>query len=204
MDLAPTFLEVGKTDVPSVMTGKSLLPVLVSEKSGQVDTKRSWVITGRERHVARAREGFLPYPQRALRTGDYLYILNFKPDRWPMGNPYNLTDTKAPDTKVLENNTFVTFGDLDASPAKAWLIEHRNDKKWRQHYDWAFGKRPEEELFVLADDPNQVKNVAGNPRYEEVRKRLRSRLLTELKRVKDPRVLGDGSTFDKPPFVTER
>ncbi|MCP3691967.1 MAG: sulfatase-like hydrolase/transferase, partial [Planctomycetaceae bacterium] len=63
MDLAPTFLEVGKTDVPSVMTGKSLLPVLVSEKSGQVDTKRSWVITGRERHVARAREGFLPYPQ---------------------------------------------------------------------------------------------------------------------------------------------
>jgi len=37
-----------------------------------------------------------------------------------MGNPYNLSATKTPETKVLENNTFVTFGDLDASPTKAW------------------------------------------------------------------------------------
>ena len=50
------------------MTGRSLVPVLKSKKQGIVDKKRSWVITGRERHVAKAREGFLPYPQRALRT----------------------------------------------------------------------------------------------------------------------------------------
>ncbi|MFP6573544.1 MAG: sulfatase [Pirellulaceae bacterium] len=204
MDLAPTFLEVGKTAVPDVMTGKSLLPVLESDKNGTVDKNRNWVITGRERHVARAREGFLPYPQRALRTRDYLYILNFKPDRWPMGNPYNLTDTKTPATNVLENNTFVTFGDLDASPTKAWIIEHRNEKKWQQHYDWAFGKRPEEELFVIADDPDQVNNVAGKPQYAAVKSKLRKQLLDELKRVKDPRVMGDGSTFDKPPFVSQR
>ena len=204
MDLAPTFLEVGKTSVPDVMTGKSLVPVLESNKSGTVDKNRNWVITGRERHVARAREGFLPYPQRALRTRDYLYILNFKPDRWPMGNPYNLSATKTPEIKVLENNTFVTFGDLDASPTKAWVIEHRNEKKWQQHYDWAFGKRPEEELFVIADDPDQVNNVAGKPQYAAVKSKLRKQLLDELKRVEDPRVLGDGSTFDKPPFVSER
>ena len=204
MDLAPTFLEIGKTTIPDVMTGKSLVPVLESDKNGTVDKTRSWVITGRERHVARARDGFLPYPQRALRTRDYLYIINFKPDRWPMGNPYNLTKTKVPETKVLENNTFVTFGDLDASPTKAWLIEHRNDEKWRQHYDWAFGKRPRQELFVIADDPDQVNNVAGKPEYAAVQNQLRKQLMAELKRVKDPRVLGDGSTFEKPPFVTER
>ena len=109
-----------------------------------------------------------------------------------------------PDTTTLENNTFVTFGDLDASPTKAWLIEHRNDEKWRQHYDWAFGKRPRQELFVIADDPDQVNNVAGKPEYAAVQNQLRKQLMAELKRVKDPRVLGDGSTFEKPPFVTER
>ena len=157
----------------------------------------------RERHVARAREGFLPYPQRALLTPDYLYIINFKPDRWPMGNPYNLTDDKAPDYNTLVNNTFVTYGDLDASPTKAWLIEHRHDSKWKWHYDYAFGKRPREELFILKDDPDQLKNVASEVKYAAIKKKLNVQLLAELKRTGDPRVTGDGSTFDKLPFVAE-
>ena len=80
MDLAPTFLEFGRVDVPDVMTGNSLVSIATSNDSGQVDPERSWVITGRERHVAAARDGFTPYPQRALRTKDYLYIINFKCD----------------------------------------------------------------------------------------------------------------------------
>ena len=201
MDLAPTFLEMGGVDIPDVMTGRSLLPVLESRKSGQVDPGRTWVITGRERHVARARDGQLPYPQRALRTTEHLYIINFKPDRWPMGNPYNLGPDMMPDTSTLENNTFVTFGDLDGSPTKAWIVEHRNDEKYRGYYEYAFNKRPGEELYVLADDPDQVQNVAGEPDYAEIQGRLRQQLLEELKSLKDPRVLGDGSTFDKPPFA---
>jgi N-sulfoglucosamine sulfohydrolase len=201
MDLAPTFLEMGGVDIPDVMTGRSLVPVLESRKSGQVDPGRTWVITGRERHVARARDGQLPYPQRALRTTEYLYIINFKPDRWPMGNPYNLGPDMMPDTSTLENNTFVTFGDLDGSPTKAWIVEHRNDEKYRGYYEYAFNKRPGEELYVLADDPDQVHNVAGEPDYAEIQGRLRQQLLEELKSLKDPRVLGDGSTFDKPPFA---
>ena len=31
---------------------------------------------------------------------------------------------------------------MDASPTKAWLVAHRNDPKWKGHYDLAFGKRP--------------------------------------------------------------
>jgi len=57
---------------------------------------------------------------------------------------------------------------------------------------------------VIADDPDQVNNVAGKPQYAAVKSKLRKQLLDELKRVEDPRVLGDGSTFDKPPFVSER
>ena len=36
-DLAPTFLEVAGLKPPAAMTGRSLLNVLTSEKSGQVD-----------------------------------------------------------------------------------------------------------------------------------------------------------------------
>ena len=201
MDLAPTFLEIGGVKRPKVMTGRSLVPVLNSQKEGLVDPKRSWVITGRERHVAKAREGLLPYPQRALRTGDYLYIVNFAPDRWPMGNPYNITGDGAPSFQALEQNTFVTYGDLDASPTKAWIIDRRNDEKWKWHYDYAFGKRPREELYVLADDPDQINNVAGDKKFAAVKKRLNSQLMRRLKRARDPRVLGDGTTFDKPPYV---
>ena len=119
MDLAPTFLEAGGVKPPEVMTGKSLLPTLTSKQSGQVDDSRQWVVTGRERHVAAARTGNRPYPQRALRTKDYLYIINFKPDRWPMGIPGPVAEGKIPGYDVLANNTFVCFGDLDASPTKA-------------------------------------------------------------------------------------
>jgi uncharacterized sulfatase len=151
--------------------------------------------------VARAREGLLPYPQRALRTADFLYIINFAPDRWPMGNPYNITKDSAPEFKALEQNTFVTYGDLDASPTKAWLIERRNDEKWKWHYDYAFGKRPREELYVLVDDPDQINNVADDEKYTAIKKSLNSQLVGRLKKARDPRVLGDGSTFDKPPYV---
>ena len=61
MDLAPTFLELGGVKPPKVMTGRSLVPVLESKQQGLVDAKRNWVITGRERHVARARADLLGY-----------------------------------------------------------------------------------------------------------------------------------------------
>ena len=201
MDLAPTFLEMGAEPAPEVMTGTSLVPLLKSHKNGRVDRRRSWVITGRERHVAKAREGQLPYPQRALRTDDYLYIINFAPDRWPMGNPYNLSDDMTPQTSVLENNTSATFADLDASPSKAFVVNHRSDPKYKSFYDYAFGRRPAEELYRLSDDSDQLRNVAEDPEFTKVKSKLRKQLLGELERQGDPRVLGDGSTFDKPPYA---
>ena len=203
MDLAPTFLELGDVKPPKVMTGRSLVPVLESKQQGLVDAKRNWVITGRERHVARARADLLGYPQRALRTPEFLYIINFKPDRWPMGDPYHLKADKQPDFNTLANNTFVTFGDLDASPTKAWLMQQVDVPKWKWHYDYAFGRRPRIELYDLKNDSDQLKNVAGQPQFVAAQKQLHGRLMAELKRTGDPRVSGDGSTFDKPPFVSD-
>jgi arylsulfatase A-like enzyme len=199
-DLAPTFLEVAGVPAPAGLAGRSLLPLLKAPQAGQVDPSRTWVVSGRERHVAGAREGNLPYPMRALRTADYLYIRNFAPERWPMGSPAAVAERTAPNTASLESNTFVSFADMDASPTKAWLIEHRNDPQWKWHYEFAFGKRPAEELYDLRADPDQVKNVAGDPAYTARKAELSARLLKLLTEASDPRVVGDRATFDQPPF----
>ncbi len=201
-DLAPTFLESADVTPPKVMTGRSLLPVLVSEKEGLVDESRDAVVVGRERHVAAARTDNLPYPQRAIRTKDFLYIRNFKPDRWPMGTGpgFGASAGPLPTYEQLEKNTFVAFGDFDASPTKAWIFQHRGDPGMEKYFDFAFGRRPVEELYDLRSDPHQMQNVATLPEYEATRHGLSGRLLKVLTETGDPRVIGDGSTFDKPPF----
>lgn len=201
MDLTPTFLDIGGVKYPDGMDGRSLWPVLTSKQSGQVDPQRTWVVTGRERHVGDARAGNKPYPQRALRTKDFLYIRNFEPDRYPMGDPKAVTADTAPTAKELENTTFVAFADMDASPTKAWLVAHRNDPQWKWHYDYAFAKRPAEELYDLRNDPDQVKNVAGDKNYETTRKAMAERLMNILTAAGDPRVVEKDCRFEKPPFT---
>lgn len=200
-DLAPTFLEAGGVAVPEVMTGRSLWPVLKSDQEGLVDPKRTWVVTGRERHVEMARAGYLPYPQRALRTPDYLLIINFKPDRYPLGDPYHLDGPNPPTTEELTEKTFVTIPDMDASPTKAWLVDQRHNPAWKRHYDLAFGKRPREELYDLKKDPHQVNNVAADPAYASILADLEQRLMDELRRTGDPRLVDDGRYFETPPLA---
>jgi N-sulfoglucosamine sulfohydrolase len=201
MDLAPTFLEAGGVKRPEGMNGKSLWPVLTSKKAGQVDPERTWVVTGRERHVGDAREGNLPYPQRALRTKDFLYVRNFAPDRYPMGDPKGVTPERTPAANALETDTFVAFPDMDAGPTKAWLIAHRDDVRWKWHYDYAFGKRPAEELYDLRTDPDQMKNVAGDKEHDAARKKLADQLTKILTDVGDPRLVEKDCRFEKPPFT---
>ena len=51
MQLAPTFCEAGGIPPPASMTARSVLPLLRSGASGQIDPRRDHVVTGRERHV---------------------------------------------------------------------------------------------------------------------------------------------------------
>jgi arylsulfatase A-like enzyme len=204
MDLTPTFLDVGGVKHPAGLNGRSFWPVLTSDRQGQVDPARTWVVTGRERHVADARAGNKPYPHRALRTKDFLYIRNFAPDRYPMGDPGGVTAGAAPTADELENNTFVAFADMDASPTKAWVVARRNDPKWKWHYEYAFGRRPAEELYDLKADPDQVKNVAADPKYAETRKRLADQLTKVLTDAGDPRLVEPDCRFEKPPFTDPR
>jgi uncharacterized sulfatase len=90
---------------------------------------------------------------------------------------------------------------MDASPTKAWLVAHRNDPKWKFHYDYAFGKRPAEELYDLRADPDQVKNVAADKEYEVTRKKLAEQLTKILTDVGAPRVVEKDCRFEKPPYT---
>jgi len=201
MDLAPTFLEVGGAKTPPGVSGRSIVPQLNGTKSGQIDPGRTFVVTGRERHVGAARDGNLPYPMRAIRTKDFVFIRNFAPDRWPMGAPLAVTDSAEPTASELETNTRAAFPDMDAGPTKAWLIIHRDEANVKPFYERAFSMRPAEELYDLRTDPEQTKNVAAQPSYVVEKNELSRQLMKVLTDNGDPRVTGDGQKFDRTPFT---
>ena len=203
MDLAPTFLEAAGADIPNTMTGKSLLPVLKSDQSGLIDPNRTFVITGRERHVGTAREGQLPYPQRAIRTSDFLYIHNFAPDRWPMGDPQGLDDlhAEAPAAEELMGKTFIAYPDMDASPTKSYMIHHRAEQDVQELFEIGFGKRPQEELYDLRVDPHYMNNIADDPEYDPIRKELSTKLMQILREQSDPRLVESPCRFEHAPYA---
>lgn len=187
-DIAPTLLEIAGAPPLDGADGRSILPHLLSSDSGQIDADRSWVVTGRERHYVEARDGLLPYPQRALRTDQYLYIRNYAPDRWPMGSPEGV-DGGPP------------FADFDGGPTKTWLIEHAQDTAWKGFFHRELMHRPAEELYDVNEDPDQIVNLAGDPAYESIRETLSTRLFEALEAAGDPRLQGDGLHFERPPFT---
>ena len=203
MDLAPTFLEAAGVEIPEVMTARSLMPILAGREQGQVEADRTYVVTGRERHVAGARAENLPYPQRAIRTEHFLYIYNFAPDRWPMGDPKGLDDPThdAPDFDDLRHKTFICYADLDAGPTKAWMIHHRAEAEVRPLFELGFGKRPQQELFDLRVDPDYMNNVATHPDYADVRTQLHEQLFALLREQADPRLLEDPCRFEQAPYA---
>lgn len=196
-DLAPTFLEAAGLPVPSTMTARSFLPVLLSDKSGQVDAARDHVLTGMERHVTRGRtdgeQKSVGYPMRTLIAKDFHYIRNFKPDRWPAGDP---PAVPLPATERIATDTYAAFPDCDAGPTKAFVVSHLDDANVKPFYQWAFAKRPPRELYDLRKDPHELHNVAEDPAYSATIKDLDARLLTELKAAGDPRAFGAGDEFD--------
>ena len=183
VDFAPTFLEAAQLSLLDVMTGQSLMNVLQSEKVGVVDASRDHVLTGKERHTPAQANDMLGTPMRAIRNKDFLYIRNFASDRWPAGDP--TTSMLGP-----------ALSDIDGSPTKTYIVEHKDDPVLGKYYQMACGKRPADELYDLKKDPHQIDNVAGNPAYASILKELKEQLMAELTVQKDPRVLGQGDIFD--------
>lgn len=199
MDIGPTLLELSAGKAPATMDGRSFLPQLTSKKGGWIDPTRDSVIIGRELHFHNARPGNLPYPMRAIRTRDYLYIRNFKPERWPMGNPYDAAKLTEPDALYkMGLSTLPAYRDLDGSLTKAWMMSRREKPGDKELFRLTMHPRPEEELYDLKQDPDQLVNLAADPELAAVLTTLRGQVAKVMNTTGDPRLK---DAFDRLPWV---
>ena len=183
IDLSPTFLAAAGITIPGSVTGKSLMNIFTTNKSGRVDPARDYVLTGRERH-SHTRIDNVGYPVRSIKTDKYMYIRNFKPERWPVGDPQDPYDLQA--------------ADVDGSPSKDNVRSQPNTL----YYHLAFDKRPQEELYIMASDPDCINNVADEPMYAEIKTEVWKKLKGLLTQQCDPRVIGNGDIFDSYPRMS--
>jgi N-sulfoglucosamine sulfohydrolase len=188
-DFAPTFIELAGLDWDETgmhpAAGRSLTDILYSNEEGHINPQRDHILLGKERHDV-GRPYDWGYPIRGIIKGDMLYIHNFEPTRWPVGNP---------ETGYL--NT-------DGSPTKTFILNNRTTLGMHHYWQWNFGKRPAEELYNIADDPGCIHNLAGDPLYKDTVTELKSELFERLKEQGDPRMFGRGYIFDVYPYANDR
>jgi arylsulfatase A-like enzyme len=181
-DLAPTFLEAAGLTPPGSMSGRSILGLA----AGGSEQGRDRVFVERERH-AHVRKGNLSYPVRAVRTDEWLYIRNFRPDRWPAGDPEMVFSQGA-------------YGDIDEGSSKTLLLERRGNPAIARFFALATAKRPAEELYDLKADPDQLTNVAADPNRSDAKARLRRTLDEWMQTTGDPRATQDDDRWDRYPY----
>lgn len=160
-DLAPTFLEVAGVNIPTEMSGKSILPLIKSGKSGRIDHDRNKVYTCRERHAFTFENGTTT-AARAIRTDDYLLIWNAYPQRAPK--------------------------DVDGGPTKDFMIQNKDD--YPELYELFAEPKGQYELYDVKNDKYQMINLVNDPKYQTVFNELKNDLINYLKERKDPRALG--------------
>jgi len=177
IDIAPTFIEAAglKPEITgmSPMQGKSIVDIF----SDTLKLDRSYILLGQERHDV-GRPHNQGYPVRSIIQDGFLYIYNFKPDLWPMGNP---------ETGYL--NT-------DGSPTKSVILNMRRSGVDKSFWKLNFGKHPQEEMYQISVDKDCLINLSENKQYLLTKDKLKKKLFSELVKQKDPRVLGNGDIFD--------
>lgn len=181
IDFVPTYLELAGLTADQVgmqpVTGKSLTDILYSEKQGIVNPERNFVLIGKERHDV-GRPNDEGYPIRGIIRDHFLYIKNFKPERWPQGNP---------ETGYLN---------CDGSPTKTYILDTRRKKEQLEYWQLSFGKRVAEELYNIQEDPYCMKNLADVTSYAGIKQKLEEEMVQRLTEQADPRILGNGDIFD--------
>ena len=185
-DFAPTLLDLAGIDLENHdmkdFSGVSWKDIFNNDSILQ---KRDYIIIGKERHDV-GRESDKGYPVRAIIAGDYFFSINFNPERWPAGNP---------ETGYL--NT-------DGSPTKTEILNLNKEGKTEEYWKYAFGKRSEETLYNIKNDPNCIKNILEYGKYISLKDSLKKILIEDLTKNKDPRILGDGEIFDIYPYADIR
>jgi N-sulfoglucosamine sulfohydrolase len=185
-DIAPTILEV--VGIPQSkagmypITGRSLTSIMKSQKEGQVEINRDFVLVGQERHdIGRPKdEG---YPIRGIHKNNLLYLKNYEPSRYPVCNP---------ETGYL--NT-------DGGATKSYILNQRRNGNTKKYWNMCFGLRPSEEFYDLKNDPDCVNNLIEDKKYKYQIAALKKEMEQKLKSQGDLRMHGLGHIYDKFPTV---
>jgi hypothetical protein len=181
----PTYLEVAGLTSEVVgmqpVTGKSLTDIFNAEQDGIVNPERNFVLVGMERHDV-GRPNDVGYPVRGIVKDSFLYLRNFKPDRWPACNP---------ETGYLN---------CDGSPTKTYILDTRRKKGIMEYWQLNFGKREAEELYNIKNDPFCMNNLAEDQNLAAFKVNMEAEMTRKLLEQGDPRVLGNGDIFDNYPY----
>ena len=187
-DFAPTFLELAGISEDdsgiSPMAGRSLTDIFFSKKEGVVNPLRDHTLIGKEKNDP-GRPGDAGYPIRGIVEGDYLYIMNHEPSRWPSCNPE------------------CGYTGVDGSPTKTVVLDTRLTEN-QQYWQLNFAKRSAEEMYNIVADPFCLEDLSEMTEYRELKESLKSRLNRELESQGDPRMRGEGYVFDNYPFCFDR
>lgn len=145
VDLLPSFVELAGGKAPEDIDGRSFLPVLTGDK----DSHREKVFASHTGDGAMNRS-----PSRMLRTKRFKYLLNLAPE---------VKYTTHMDRVKREgvNEYWESWRD------KSFSEEHAAAVLWRYH------NHPAEELYDLEKDPEELKNLASDPKYGKILKDFR-------------------------------
>ncbi len=188
IDFAPTILQAAGLEWSETgmaeTVGRSLIQIFSHPKRDK--PHRDIVVFGKERHdIGRPQDQ--GYPIRGIVDGEFLYIRNYEPTRWPAGNP---------ETGYLN---------CDGSPTKTELLNGRRyGADIAGRWQMSFGKRSSEELYRLKDDRYCMNNLAANPSFRDVKQDLETKLLERLRQENDPRIMGPADYFERFPYADSK
>lgn len=207
VDLTATIYEATGVSPPTTnpIVGNSLVSLLRSDQSGLVEPSRTAVFAARERHSS-SRYNSLGYPQRAIRTQQYLYIENLAPQRWPAGpgQRYDRVQYQA-DGSVAESKLskpHAGYHDIDGCPTLNFLTSHADDPQYSKYLKLAVGLRPAQELYDIVRDPMCINNLAASPEAAQPLKQCQQALRECQNETGDLRIGDQGDIWETYPRVS--
>lgn len=183
IDFLPTLLEAAGGTAPAELDGRSFLAVLRGARSEHRDRIFTTHSGDGDINV---------YPIRAVRVGDWKYVRNLHPE-------YAFTTHIDLPVKLGQRAFFATWEDAAKKDQSAAAILAR------------YHKRTAEELYDLAADPHEQRNVVGDPAHAAKLAELRAALDQWLRTQGDrltvfgqPRLLTDPRSYGADAVISQK
>jgi N-sulfoglucosamine sulfohydrolase len=153
VDVTPTFIDIAGLKAPKTIEGKSFLTVLTGKK----DRHKKYV------YGMQTTRGIIKgsdhYGIRTIRSEKFRYIMNLTPEA---------------KFENLVTNSFASGGTF----YRSWIIKAARDPI-AKNLVHKFHHRQAEELYDVVDDPLEMKNLADNPQYSDIKKNWRHWIISK-------------------------